>query len=519
MLPSTPHKHCFVDHGSEDETLSTLDAFNDHQGHKFGSISILRRPNKGFGAGHNVAIEYSSDEFIMVTNVDLIFHDETILRAVLAAQADHSQVACWELSQSPLEHPKYYDPVTLETAWCAHACVLFRRAALDEAGGYDDHIFMYGEDVELSYRLRACGWLLRYLPWVQVTHFVDLENAELRPHQLGGSLAASVLLRYRYADANSAIAAEKTLLNMCKLEDDPTRRQGFTEAIRIINKERRHFLESRKPDNQVSFPFNGFDYLLSRDGHDISVPAVDPLVNGAALSVVTRTHGPAIDCLKEAVASVLNQRHPSIEHVIVEDRGNFARELIETTAVAYDRPIRYVASCGEGRSAAGNAGMAAATGDFLMILDNDDLLFADHASTLVSHLQDNPELVAAYSLSWEVRKTETENGYSEDLHLLPAAFRQDFSRLRLRRGNFIPIQAIVFRRELFTESGGFNEELDALEDWYLWNKYAQFGPFELVPKLTSLFHTPSEGAARHERQKFLDEAYENVRGLIRNNLS
>ena len=67
------------------------------------------------------------------------------------------------MRQIPYEHPKAYDPVTLDTPWVSGAATLFRREAFEAVGGFDDAIFMYGEDVDLSWRLRARG-LAPHLP-------------------------------------------------------------------------------------------------------------------------------------------------------------------------------------------------------------------------------------------------------------------------------------------------------------------------------------------------------------------
>jgi len=50
------------------------------------------------------------------------------------------------------------------------ACALYRLADLDDIGGLDESYFMYWEDVELGWRLRARGRALVWLPWVRVTH-------------------------------------------------------------------------------------------------------------------------------------------------------------------------------------------------------------------------------------------------------------------------------------------------------------------------------------------------------------
>ena len=79
----------------------------------------------------------------------------------------------------------------------------------------------------------------------------------------------------------------------------------------------------------------------------------------------------------------------------------------------------------------------------------------------------------------------------------------------------MPIQAVLFKRELYAERGGFDTRLDALEDWNLWQRYAYGNRFVYVPKVTSQFRTPADGTARGTRHRMLRAAYEPVRRQIR----
>ncbi|MGA3183914.1 MAG: glycosyltransferase family 2 protein [Candidatus Dormibacteria bacterium] len=49
-------------------------------------------------------------------------------------------------------------------------CVLIRRAAWDQIGGFDPRFFMYGEDLDLFCRLGEAGWRVRYQPAATVRH-------------------------------------------------------------------------------------------------------------------------------------------------------------------------------------------------------------------------------------------------------------------------------------------------------------------------------------------------------------
>jgi hypothetical protein len=61
---------------------------------------------------------------------------------------------------------------SVEVDWVSGACMLVRRAAFEEAGGFDERFFLYWEDADLCRRLRGAGWRTRYMPGAQVAHTV-----------------------------------------------------------------------------------------------------------------------------------------------------------------------------------------------------------------------------------------------------------------------------------------------------------------------------------------------------------
>jgi N-acetylglucosaminyl-diphospho-decaprenol L-rhamnosyltransferase len=59
-------------------------------------------------------------------------------------------------------------PVDVE--WATAACLMIRRRAFDQIGGFDERYFLYFEDVDLCVRLRAAGFRVRYDPTVRLHH-------------------------------------------------------------------------------------------------------------------------------------------------------------------------------------------------------------------------------------------------------------------------------------------------------------------------------------------------------------
>ena len=63
---------------------------------------------------------------------------------------------------------KLTGPITVD--WVSGACMTVRRRTLEEIGPMDERFFMYFEDADLCRRAREAGWLIYYLPHVEILH-------------------------------------------------------------------------------------------------------------------------------------------------------------------------------------------------------------------------------------------------------------------------------------------------------------------------------------------------------------
>lgn len=62
------------------------------------------------------------------------------------------------------------EPSERQVGWLSGSCLLVRRSAFNEIGGFDERYFMYMEDVDLGDRLGKAGWLSIYVPSAEVLH-------------------------------------------------------------------------------------------------------------------------------------------------------------------------------------------------------------------------------------------------------------------------------------------------------------------------------------------------------------
>jgi len=504
----------FVDNASNDDTFTLLtNACTQLQGAGF-RVDLHRQANKGFGAGHNVAIKAGTAPFCLVTNIDLKF-EPNCLRVVTAAAVADTDAAAWEFRQKPFEHPKFYDPVTGITHWNSHACVLLRRTALEQVALYDEALFMYGEDVELSYRLRRAGYLLRYCPAAVVWHYTYEDTTTVKPMQYIGSAVANLYIRLIYGSIGDALRVLPMAVSFL-LAPEPyagARRQavkGIGKVVRMLPRA----VWRRKRTKHV-FPVYGWGYDHVREGaftEQLPLPDHPPQV-----SVITRTYRGREHYLRQALFSVAHQTWPNVEHIVVEDGGATMASIIEEMQDRTNCKIRYIPCEKIGRSAVGNVGLGAAEGRWCLFLDDDDLLFADHIELLATKLQAATHAVASYSLAWEVR-TESciseKCGYLEKSHAVNPMHHQPFDFQILCKHNYLPIQAVLFDRTLYMQRGGFCEDMEYLEDWLLWVTYAYGNGFLYIDKVTSLFRIPATADESAQRQAILHAAYEEARSRI-----
>ncbi|WP_102418618.1 glycosyltransferase family 2 protein [Mycobacterium sp. 4858] len=62
------------------------------------------------------------------------------------------------------------EPTERPVGWLSGSCLLVRRSAFAQVGGFDERYFMYMEDVDLGDRLGRAGWLSVYVPSAEVLH-------------------------------------------------------------------------------------------------------------------------------------------------------------------------------------------------------------------------------------------------------------------------------------------------------------------------------------------------------------
>ena len=73
------------------------------------------------------------------------------------------------------------DQTVRSVDWVSGSCVLVRRGAFNEVGGFDERYFLYWEDADLCRRLRNAGWSVRFRPDARVVHVGARSSSTVKP--------------------------------------------------------------------------------------------------------------------------------------------------------------------------------------------------------------------------------------------------------------------------------------------------------------------------------------------------
>ncbi|MBF0226596.1 MAG: glycosyltransferase family 2 protein [Desulfobacterales bacterium] len=502
----------FHDNNSKDNTLEILNKTIPNIKDKFSDIIINpHADNIGFGKAQNLSISKGSSEFVFILNPDVKISLSCLKILYETAKSDVLNFVAWEARQAPFEHPKIYNPVTLETPWASGAALFIKRTVFEEIGGFDPNFFMYGEDIDLSFKLRENGWKIKYVPKAIVWHYTYSNEGEIKPFQVLGAINANLILRAIYGTWIDIIKGMfmcfKILLSPSKIFFRQKKKifQNIFNFIKNIK-----FYRSLAKNKKNKIKFYKWDYCPMRRGafHDISdgINLLDKKNNNLPLvSVLVRTVGKKL-LLKQALQSIANQTYPNIEIIIVEDGNKSVNDVIEdfkNLKISYYSTGKKVERC-----ISGNLAMEKAIGDYFIFLDDDDLFYADHIEQLVSAVLKNNTKIA-YSSSFEI-PTEIDKNTGEIIAegKYKEFYNEQFSFFNLIACNCFPNNSILFDKSLFHTCGGFDPELVIAEDWNLWLKFSlKIRNFLPVPKTTSLYRVPYHKKDYAKRHAILLKAF------------
>ncbi|HET9358599.1 MAG TPA: glycosyltransferase family 2 protein [Vicinamibacterales bacterium] len=201
-----------------------------------------------------------------------------------------------------------------------------------------------------------------------------------------------------------------------------------------------------------------FDRLSDRDIAAIQKAATE-LDYRPLLSVVMPVYDPDERWLRAAIESVQNQLYPRWELCIADDHSSngLIRELLREIE-AGDARIKVVFRQVNGHiSAASNSALALASGEFVVLLDHDDVLPRHALLAVVCELNRHPDADLLYS---------DEDKIDEQGRRFDPYFKSDWNPELFYGQNMISHLG-VYRREIVERVGGFREGFEGSQDYDL----------------------------------------------------
>ncbi len=208
--------------------------------------------------------------------------------------------------------------------------------------------------------------------------------------------------------------------------------------------------------------------------------------------------------LSEAIDSALSQSLEPIEIIVVDDGSVDASRQIAQRFESKG-PVRVLSQPNSGPSAARNLGARSAKGEWLAFLDHDDRFERTYLEAADRFLMSNP---GAGVLSMGVRIL-AENGALTPHIIVKASPESRYSTAGMLEGDVGTICTPIVRRNLFLESGGFDESLKANEDCHLWLRLSLITEIHQCSEPLLLYRKHS----RNSSGDILGNARESVRSL------
>ena len=188
-----------VDNASSDQTPAMIQT-------EFPQVKLVaNQENLGFGRACNQGIAQTQAEYIFFLNPDAEI-EPNALHYMVNFLDTHTQVGAVGCS---LRYPDgstqraYYDfysflgslkdnelikkrlktadqEKTMPVDWVIGAVFMVRSKVLEQVGKFDEDFFLYGEEMELQYRIRKAGWEIYYIPEVAAVHHAGKSAGQAR---------------------------------------------------------------------------------------------------------------------------------------------------------------------------------------------------------------------------------------------------------------------------------------------------------------------------------------------------
>jgi cellulose synthase/poly-beta-1,6-N-acetylglucosamine synthase-like glycosyltransferase len=212
------------------------------------------------------------------------------------------------------------------------------------------------------------------------------------------------------------------------------------------------------------------------------------------LSVITRTCD-RLPLLKRCFQSIQQTNFSDLEWIVVDDALGGNAELAQYVgSIAPAFNARLILSGARHRAKAANVGLAAASGELVHFLDDDDTVAPGFYRKTAGFLADNAGFGAVATHAERVIERLTPDGSMKEIARLPhypemqAASLAELAVVQ----TFAPV-SFVARRKCIEAAGGFDERFEVCEDYDLYLRFLTRFDIGVVPEVLCAFYQREEG--------------------------
>ena len=499
---------CLTYLGGDVRVIRDLQNIQSSYEGKFAGIDMSYTKSASEGAAHNKVLAASDSDYFLKASAQVSFSPKAIESLVSEVQLSSREIAAWEVRRAgKLQH--HASISDLDSQKSTTDCTLYRQEVLERVGGFAETADLPAMAVEFSYRLRDSGYRI-----VQTLTASYLDQQTEPVPEIGETpleaWLSGVFCRLRYGGFAQRLSALFGLFTkqfaVTKAPDQHLIKMATARPIPLV----RRALSGKL--SAVDFPICGWqgDFISAEKRQPRYVR--DHLARTPLVSVVVRTQAGRSGPLAECLRSIANQTYPNLEVVIVEGgTTGFSRALVQKGLFGYGVQVLNLQDA-EGFHGArmANMGAQASLGDFILVVDDDQLLFPDHIERCVVSLLGNKQALAVYGRS---RCVETDvisqdpYRYREGARRVVAA---QVSKVLAERYDEVPACALLIRRDAFDQLQGFDEGLKGLSYWQFFRRLSKLGPIERLGRITSVCRLPVPGPQRDIFDRDQEEARQEI---------
>lgn len=172
-----------------------------------------------------------------------------------------------------------------------------------------------------------------------------------------------------------------------------------------------------------------------------------------------------------AIDSVLNQTYRGYELIVVDDGSS---DATADRLAGYGDRVTVIKQANRGVSAARNAGIRAATGEFIALLDSDDVWLPQKLERQIAFFRTRPQAMICQTEEIWIRNGKRVNPGKRHKKHSGMIFEKTLPLC------LVSPSAVMLRKSLVDEVGLFDESLPACEDYDLWLRISWKYPVHLI---------------------------------------